>query len=56
MPVIPPIYQSATFAWKDLEWLQPTTDDRLTLQTCNGWRDQDPRFVVVALRVPDQTA
>ena len=42
--------------WTDLEWLQPTTDDRLTLQTCNGWKDDDPRFVVVALRIPDQTA
>lgn len=42
--------------WKDLNWLQPTTDDRLTLQTCNGWKDDDPRFVVVARRVPDKTA
>ena len=40
--------------WKDLEWLQPTSDDRLTLQTCNGWRDEDPRFIVVARRIPDQ--
>jgi len=37
--------------WKDLNWLQPTTDDRLTLQTCNGWKDEDPRFIVVAHRV-----
>ncbi|HXA41418.1 MAG TPA: sortase [Candidatus Solibacter sp.] len=42
--------------WKDLQWLQPTTDDRLTLQTCNGWKDDDPRFIVVALRIPDATA
>jgi LPXTG-site transpeptidase (sortase) family protein len=42
--------------WKDLQWLQPTSDDRLTLQTCNGWRDEDPRFIVVAHRIPDQTA
>ena len=42
--------------WKDLQWLQPTTDDRLTLQTCNGWKDEDPRFIVVARRVPDKTA
>ena len=39
--------------WKDFSWLQPTTDDRLTLQTCNGWKDDDPRFIVVARRVPD---
>jgi sortase (surface protein transpeptidase) len=42
--------------WRDLNWLQPTTDDRVTLQTCNGWKDDDPRFVVVARRVPDKTA
>jgi LPXTG-site transpeptidase (sortase) family protein len=42
--------------WKDISWLQPTSDDRLTLQTCNGWKDDDPRFVVVARRVPDTTA
>ena len=39
--------------WKDFSWLQPTTDDRLTLQTCNGWRDDDPRFIVVAHRIAD---
>jgi len=37
--------------WKDFVWLQPTADDRLTLQTCNGWRDEDPRFIVVARRI-----
>jgi LPXTG-site transpeptidase (sortase) family protein len=37
--------------WKDFSWLQPTSDDRLTLQTCNGWKDEDPRFIVVAHRV-----
>jgi LPXTG-site transpeptidase (sortase) family protein len=42
--------------WKDLSWLQPTGDDRLTLQTCNGWKDDDPRFIVVARRVQSQTA
>ncbi|HEV3233420.1 MAG TPA: sortase [Candidatus Dormibacteraeota bacterium] len=42
--------------WRDLTWLQPTPDDRLTLQTCNGWKDDDPRFIVVARRVSDQTA
>ena len=40
-------------SWKDFSWLQPTSDDRLTLQTCNGWRDDDPRFIVVAHRIPD---
>ena len=39
--------------WKDFSWLQPTSDDRLTLQTCNGWRDEDPRFIVVAHKVTD---
>jgi LPXTG-site transpeptidase (sortase) family protein len=39
--------------WKDFSWLQPTGDDRLTLQTCNGWRDDDPRFIVVAHRIAD---
>jgi LPXTG-site transpeptidase (sortase) family protein len=42
--------------WKDFSWLQPTSDDRLTLQTCNGWKDDDPRFIVVACRVPDTIA
>ncbi|MEA2645329.1 MAG: Sortase domain [Chloroflexota bacterium] len=47
----------ARVSWKDFTWLQPTTDDRLTLQTCNGWRDDDPRFIVVARRITDsQTA
>ena len=40
-------------SWKDFSWLQPTSDDRLTLQTCNGWRDEDPRFIVVARKIPD---
>jgi LPXTG-site transpeptidase (sortase) family protein len=43
-------------AWKDFSWLQPTSDDRLTLQTCNGWKDDDPRFIVVARRVADTVA
>jgi LPXTG-site transpeptidase (sortase) family protein len=42
--------------WRDLSWLQPTSDDRLTLQTCNGWQDADPRFIVVALRIPGTSA
>jgi LPXTG-site transpeptidase (sortase) family protein len=40
----------------EFKWLQPTSDDRLTLQTCNGWRDEDPRFIVVAKRISDGTA
>ena len=40
----------------EFKWLQPTTDDRLTLQTCNGWRDEDPRFIVVAKRISEGTA
>ncbi|MHB8507904.1 MAG: sortase [Candidatus Dormibacteria bacterium] len=42
--------------WRDFKWLSPTTDDRLTLQTCNGWKDDDPRFIVVARRIQDATA
>jgi LPXTG-site transpeptidase (sortase) family protein len=41
--------------WKDFQWLQPTSDDRLTLQTCNGWKDEDPRFIVVARRITSAT-
>src|SRR5437588_364194 len=37
--------------WRDFKWLGPSTDDRLTLQTCNGWKDDDPRFIVVARRI-----
>jgi len=32
----------------DTSWLQPTTDERLTLQTSTGPNSGDPRFVVVA--------
>ena len=42
--------------WKDRSWLQPTSDDRLTLQTCNGWQDEDPRFIVVARRILGSSA
>ncbi len=38
----------ADVRWNDLEWLQPSKDNRLTLQTCNYSGDYDPRFVVVA--------
>jgi LPXTG-site transpeptidase (sortase) family protein len=34
--------------WNDLEWLQHSNDNRITLQTCNYSGDYDPRFVVVA--------
>ena len=34
----------------DLSYVKPTADDRLTLQTCDGWRDLDPRFIVIATR------
>jgi sortase (surface protein transpeptidase) len=32
----------------DTSWLQPTGDERLTLQTSTGPNRDDPRFVVVA--------
>jgi sortase (surface protein transpeptidase) len=32
----------------DTSWLQPTDDERLTLQTSTGPNREDPRFVVVA--------
>jgi LPXTG-site transpeptidase (sortase) family protein len=38
--------------WNDLEWLQPSKDNRITLQTCNYSGDYDPRFVVVAKQIP----
>ncbi|HXA30541.1 MAG TPA: sortase [Candidatus Angelobacter sp.] len=37
--------------WNDLEWLQPSKDNRITLQTCNYSGDYDPRFVVVAKQI-----
>jgi sortase (surface protein transpeptidase) len=39
-------------AWNDLEWLQPSKDERVTLQTCNYSGDFDPRFVVVTRPIP----
>jgi LPXTG-site transpeptidase (sortase) family protein len=39
--------------WRDFSFTRQTNDDRVTLQTCNGWLDTDPRFIVVALRIPD---
>ena len=38
--------------WNDFSWLQPSKDNRITLQTCNYSGDFDPRFVVVAKLVP----
>ncbi len=38
--------------WNDLEWLRPSSDNRITLQTCNYSGDYDPRFVVVAKLIP----
>lgn len=35
----------------DVSWAQPTTTERLTLQTSTGPNPADPRFVVVALPV-----
>lgn len=35
----------------DVSWAQPTSAERLTLQTSTGPNPNDPRFVVVALRV-----
>ena len=37
----------ANVAWNDFEWLRPSHDSRLTLQTCNYSGDFDPRFIVV---------
>jgi len=37
--------------WNDLEWLQHSDDNRITLQTCNYSGDYDPRFVVVAKEI-----
>jgi LPXTG-site transpeptidase (sortase) family protein len=42
----------ANVRWNDLEWLQPSSDNRVTLQTCNYSGDFDPRFVVVAKLIP----
>lgn len=42
----------ANVRWNDLEWLRPSSDNRITLQTCNYSGDYDPRFVVVAKSIP----
>lgn len=34
----------------DVRWVEPTSDERLTLQTSTGANPGDPRFVVVARR------
>jgi hypothetical protein len=33
---------------EDTSWIQPSPDERLTLQTSTGPSRDDPRFVVVA--------
>jgi len=42
----------ANVRWNDFEWLRPSGDNRITLQTCNYSGDYDPRFVVVAKSIP----
>jgi sortase (surface protein transpeptidase) len=42
----------ANVAWNDLEWLQPSKDQRLTLQTCNYSGDYDPRYIIVTKPIP----
>ncbi|HET9052320.1 MAG TPA: sortase, partial [Candidatus Dormibacteraeota bacterium] len=39
-------------AWNDFEWLRPSKDSRLTLQTCNYSGDFDPRYIVVTQPIP----
>lgn len=47
----------ANVAWNDVEWVRPSSDERLTLQTCNFSGDFDPRYIVVAKPIPaDQGA
>jgi sortase (surface protein transpeptidase) len=36
--------------YRDLSYTRPTAGSRLTLQTCNGWGERDPRFIVIAER------
>lgn len=38
--------------WNDLQWLRTSSDERLTLQTCNFSGDYDPRFIVVLKHIP----
>lgn len=38
-------------AWNDLSVLDPTPTEQLTLQTCTGTQDTDPRFLVIATPV-----
>ncbi len=37
--------------WDDLSVLDPTSTEQLTLQTCTGTQDTDPRFLVIATPV-----
>jgi LPXTG-site transpeptidase (sortase) family protein len=36
-------------SWQDNAWVQPTSTERLTLQTSTGPNRDDPRFVVIAI-------
>jgi sortase (surface protein transpeptidase) len=36
---------------QDTSWLNPSSEERLTLQTSTGPNPQDPRFVVIAAPV-----
>ncbi len=38
--------------WDALEYLEPTDHEILTLQTCLGYEETAPRFVVIAERIP----
>ena len=45
--VVTEVHPRVTF--DDLSWVQPSAEERLTLQTSTGPNPRDPRFVVVAL-------
>lgn len=40
-------------AWDALEYLQPTSGEQLTLQTCLTYADTAPRFIVIAEPLPE---
>lgn len=40
-------------AWDALQYLDPTTTEQVTLQTCLGYETTSPRFVVIARRVAE---
>ena len=39
--------------WDAIEYLAPTDQEILTLQTCLTYADTAPRYVVIAERVPN---